>query len=272
VLARHARRPAPLAGYLLFSLETHALCGALAFFAMLGFYPLSQLMLTLSRDVARSPEAHQVVRLALQTYYPAAQGFLIRNLEVSSLRLRDQLSVGAALWIFLGGAGVFIPLEMAFNRLWRFADPRPYWHNQLVGFGLTIAFWALGVSVVLGAARFDPPLRLVVLWAGTLVAGAAAIFLGYVFLPHGHVPLAAALPAAALAAIVGEVVRWVFVLLLPRLDLPGIQGPFHVSISFLVFVYVEAFVLLGGAFMAAEATREIELTRPPSERADGRAS
>jgi uncharacterized BrkB/YihY/UPF0761 family membrane protein len=261
VLACHLRRPLPLASYLFLSIETHALCGALAFFAMLGFYPVSLLMVSLARDVARSPEAHQVVRLALQTYYPAGQEFLIRNLEASSLRFRDQLGVAAALWILLGGAGVFIPLEMAFNRLWRFSKPRPYWHNQLVGFGLTIAFSALGVAVVLGAAPFPSPWRSIALWAGMLVAGGAAILMGYLFLPHGHVPLGAAAPAAFLATLVGEVVRWVFRFLLPRLDLPGSHGPFHVSISFLVFVYVEAFVLLGGAFLAAEATREREMAR-----------
>jgi len=267
VLGRHARRPLPLASYLFLSIETHALCGALAFFAMLGFYPLSLLMVSLARDVARSPEAHQVVRLALQTYYPVGQEFLLRNLEASSLRFRDQLSPGAALWIFLGGAGVFIPLEMAFNRLWRFVRPRPYWHNQLVGLGLTIAFWALAVAVVLGAAPFPLPWRRLALWAGMLVAGGTAILMGYRFLPHGNVPLAAAAPAALLATAVGEVVRWVFLLVLPRLDLPGSHGPFHVSISFLVFVYVEAFVLLGGAFLAAETTREREAPGAPTERA-----
>jgi uncharacterized BrkB/YihY/UPF0761 family membrane protein len=267
VLVRHLRRPLPLSSYLFLSIETHALCGALAFFAMLGFYPLSLLMVSLARDVARSPEAHQVVRLALQTYYPAGQEFLIRNLEASSLRFRDQLSVAAALWIFLGGAGVFIPLEMAFNRLWRFARPRPYWHNQFVGLGLTLAFWALGVAVVLGASRVGAPWRLAALWAGTLVATAVAIVMGYRFLPHGHVPFAAALPAGLLAAVVGEVVRWAFILVLPRLDLPGSHGPFHVSVSFLVFAYVEAFVLLGGAFLAAETTRESEVPGAPAERA-----
>jgi uncharacterized BrkB/YihY/UPF0761 family membrane protein len=267
VLARHARRPLPLASYLFLSIETHALCGALAFFAMLAFYPLSLLMVSLARDVARSPEAQQVVRLALQTYYPVGQEFLIRNLEASSLRFRDQLSVGAALWIFLGGAGVFIPLEMAFNRLWRFVRPRPYWHNQLVGLGLTVALWALAVAVVLGAAAVPPPWRRVALWFGMLVAGGAAVLMGYRFLPHGHVPLGAALPAAALAAVTGEIVRWVYLFLLPRLDLQASHGPFHVSVSFLVFVYAEAFVLLGGAFLAAETAREREAPGPPTERA-----
>lgn len=36
------------------------------------------------------------------------------------MQLRGELSLAAALRIFLGGAGVFMPLEMAFNRLWGF--------------------------------------------------------------------------------------------------------------------------------------------------------
>jgi uncharacterized BrkB/YihY/UPF0761 family membrane protein len=100
-----------------------------------------------------------------------------------------------------------------------------------------------------------------------LVAGGAAILMGYRFLPHGRVPLGAALPAAGLATVVGEIVRLVFLFLLPRLDLPASHGPFHVSVSFLVFVYVEAFVLLGGAFLAAETTREREAPGAPTERA-----
>lgn len=42
-------------------------------------------------------------------------------------------SLRGALWILLGGAGVFIPLETAFNQLWGFSEHRPYWKNQLVG-------------------------------------------------------------------------------------------------------------------------------------------
>jgi hypothetical protein len=38
---------------------------------------------------------------------------------------------------------------------------------------------------------------------------------------------------------------------LPLLDLPKSQGPYYVSMSFALLAYFEAFVLLGGAYMAA---------------------
>lgn len=263
VAGRRLARPLPLVRYLLLTTETHALCGALAFFAMLGFYPLSLLLVVLAKYVLRSPAALEVVQLALQSYYPVGQEFLLRNLEASSWRLGEGIPLHGALWILLGGAGVFVPLETAFNRLWGFVEHRSYWRNQCLGLVLTLACWGLAVTFVLALASLPQWLRLLLLYPLGVAYAAVAIFLLYRFLPHGPVPSRAALPAAALTAVSGEAVRWIFVLVLPLLALPKSQGPFHVSVTFLVFVYVEAFVLLAGAYLAAEATCE-PAPAPPS--------
>ncbi len=257
VLRRRLAHPLPLLRYLLLTTETHALCGSLAFFAMLGFYPLGELLVWLARRVLRSQAALEVVRLALHSYYPVGQDFLLRNLEISAEQLGARVSILGGLWILLGGAGVFIPLETAFNRLWGFANHRSYWHNQAVGVVLTLACWLLTLGLVLALALTPALLREPLLRIGTIAAGAAAVFFCYLLLPHGPVRARAAFPAAVLTAIAAEGVRLVFTLVLPLLDLPGSQGPYHVSVSFLVFIYVEAFVLLAGAFLAAEATQEM---------------
>jgi uncharacterized BrkB/YihY/UPF0761 family membrane protein len=269
VARRRLTRPWPLVDYLLLTTETHALCGSLAFFAMLGFYPLSLLLMSLARHVLRSAEALDVVRLTLYSYFPVGQDFLLRNLESSS-RASGDVTVLGALWILLGGAGVFIPLETAFNRLWGFNRHRPYWHNQLVGLVLTAACWALCVGLVLAVGLLPPAARRAALPVVMVVVGALALFLVYRFLPHGRVPTAAVLPAAAVTALAAEAVRHVFLLVLPRLRLPDSHGPFHVSVSFLVFVYVESFVLLAGAYLAAEATGEREVRQlAPAEAGGG---
>jgi uncharacterized BrkB/YihY/UPF0761 family membrane protein len=125
-----------------------------------------------------------------------------------------------------------------------------------VGLLLTLACWFLTLGLVLTLAAVPPFLRPPLLHIGTLAAGAVALFLCYYLLPHGRVEASAVLPAAVLTALAVEAVRLVFTLVLPLLDLPSSQGPYHVSVSFLVFIYVEAFVLLGGAFLAAETMRE----------------
>jgi len=261
VARRRLVHPWPLVDYLLLTTGTHALCGSLAFFAMLGFYPLSVLLISLAKHALRSPDALDVVRLALFSYYPVGQQFVVRNMEASSL-LSVEVTVLGTLWILLGGAGVFIPLEMAFNQLWGFTRHRPYWHNQLVGLVLTIAWWGLTVGLVLVLARLPQPARAPLLHVGVVLLGAAALYLVYRFLPHGSVPNAAVLPAAVFTAATAEAVRWIFAAILPLLHLSRSHGPFHVSIAFLVLVYVEAFVLLGGAYLAAEATRERAARRP----------
>jgi uncharacterized BrkB/YihY/UPF0761 family membrane protein len=254
VARRRLVHPWPLVEYLLLTTQTHALCGSLAFFAMLGFYPLSTLLISLAKYVLRSPEVLGVVRLTLYSYFPTSQDFLLRNLETSS-RTNDVTVLGT-LWILLGGAGVFIPLETAFNQLWGFTRHRPYWHNQLVGLALTTACWALLVGVVIGLGHVPFGSREPALPVVGVVVGAAALFLVYRFLPHGGVPTATVLPAALFSALTAEGVRHVFLWVLPLLNLQDSHGPFRVSVSFLVFVYVETFVLLAGAYLAAEATGE----------------
>jgi uncharacterized BrkB/YihY/UPF0761 family membrane protein len=263
VVRHRLGRPLPLLRYLVFTTETHALCGALAFFAMLGFYPLSLLLITVARRVLRSPAAHDVVHVALREYYPTAQEFLLRNLEVSSSRFGEELTGHAAVWILLGGAGVFIPLETAFNRIWGFANHRPYWRNQWVGFLLASLCCGLLVLLLLGVAQVWGPLRTLALRASMIVFGAVAIFLLYQLLPNGRVPARVTLPAAVLAALAAEVVRTLYLLFLPWLSLPKSQGPYHVSISFLLFAYFEAFVVLAGAYLAADAAHPEAI--PPLE-------
>jgi membrane protein len=255
VARRRLVHPWPLVDYLLLTTQTHALCGSLAFFAMLGFYPLSLLLISLAKYVLHSRAVLEVVRLTLYSYFPTGQDFLLRNLDTSS-RTSGDVTVLGTLWILLGGAGVFIPLETAFNQLWGFTHHRPYWHNQLVGLALTAVCWALLVGVVIGLGYVPFGSREPALPVVGVVVGAAALFLVYRFLPHGGVPTAAVLPAAVFSAVMAEAVRHVFLWVLPRLNLQDSHGPFRVSVSFLVFVYVETFVLLAGAYLAAEATGE----------------
>lgn len=256
-------RPLPLLRYLVLTTETHAFCGALAFFALLGFYPASSLLLSLSRNPLGWEMAHNVLLQALREYYPEGQGFLLRNLEVTVARHGREL-LGSILWILLGAAGVFIPLEGAFNRVWGFGEHRPYWRNQLVGFLLTAACCVLAVTFVLltaglqwAADRFVPQslladlLRYTALRAAGASLFVSALFLFYRFLPNGRVRSADVFPAAVFAGLFADVARGLYLLALPWLQLEQSQGPFYVSISFVLLVYFESFVVLAGAYLAA---------------------
>src|SRR5215471_4737611 len=133
----------PLFRYLLLQTETHAFCLALACAALIGFYPFCVLLLTVMKHQLHWETGYQVLLNTLRTFYPTARDFLINNLEVSVKSAGRGLELGSVLWVFLGAAGVFIPLEAGLNRLWKVEQDRPYWLNQVVGLTLTFAIWAL---------------------------------------------------------------------------------------------------------------------------------
>jgi len=143
-------------------------------------------------------------------------------------------------------------------------EHRPYWRNQAVGFLLTsacavLAFFFVFTTAALqaaAAALVETPLlaRAVGYAALRLCAlglSVAAIFLFYRFLPNCRVRAADVWPAAVAAGVVVEAVRLIYLQALPLLHLQRSQGPYYVSVSFALLAYVEAFVLLGGAYLAA---------------------
>jgi len=272
--ARHAKTLVPLLRYLVLQTETHAFCLGLACAALIGFYPFCVLLLSLMKYQLKWDGGFQVLISTLQAFYPTGRDFLINNLKVS-VDLTRRLALGSFFWVFIGAAGVFIPLETGLNRLWKVQEDRPYWQNQLVGLTLTIACCLLAIAFVainaVSRGIVGLPFGLLErLWDKFslleflldriflhLTAAcffSIAIFVFYKFLPNRRIEAMEVVPAALIAGIVAEIVKDVYVLLLPLMDInsnQGSQGPFYMSVSFVLLGYIEAFVVLGGAFLAA---------------------
>jgi uncharacterized BrkB/YihY/UPF0761 family membrane protein len=253
-----------LAKYLVLRTETHAYCGALAFFALIGFYPFATLVLWVSRHVLQWKPAETVVLQTLRVYYPEGKDFLLRNLDLSVSQQGASWHPLTMFWVLLGAAGIFIPLETAFNQVWGVKEHRPYWKNQAVGFLLTCSCCGLAVLFVLATAglqrllesQVDGTFAVQVVRYGALhllalCFSAMVIFLFYKFLPNTEVPTGPVFRAAIFAGIVAEAVRFAYQFVLPLLDLQAEQGPYYVSVSFVLLAYFETFVVLGGMCLAA---------------------
>jgi uncharacterized BrkB/YihY/UPF0761 family membrane protein len=278
----------PLFRYLLLQTETHAFCLALACAALIGFYPFCVLMLYVVRYAFKWNAAYDVLVEAIRDYYPISQKFLIDNLNISVAQYGHHFSFSSVFWIVLGAAGIFIPLEAGFNRLWKAQADRPYVVNQLVGFGLTIACCCLAVAFVAITTTVEASVHVpldglqkiieyfghassvAVFAAKTLVYirtysdkltlkliaicfFSIAVFLFYKFLPNTKIRTMQVLPSALLAGIGLEIVIDIYRRVLPLMDVRATEGPYFISVSFVILAYVETFVVLGGAFLAAHA-------------------
>jgi membrane protein len=278
---QEAKNLLPLFRYLILQTETHAFCLAVAGAGLLGFFPSCLVMLSIYKNILKWDAAYDAMLSTVRLYMPlldvADQDFVVRNLQVNVAGLGHGGGLSSLLWVLLGAAGVFIPLETALNRLWRVQDDRPYWMNQIVGFTLTLVCTSVGLLFVVisiplhyvlnsvlrhlpESPTFAVPFvvlgniaRQLVVDTTTTCFFIVAIFALYKFLPNKKIDAKQVLPAAILAGVMAELVRIVYVHAIPNMY--PTQGPFAISVTFLLFAYFETFVFLGCAFLATETER-----------------
>ena len=268
-LGREIKNLFPLFRYLVLQTETHAFCLALAGAALLGFFPACLVVLAIFKNVLGWDGAYQTVLTTIDSYFPTSQDAVVAGLRTSVGLLGHKSQLGTLLWVLLGAAGVFIPLESGLNRLWKAQEDRPYWLNQVVGFTLTIVCVFLGlfflsISAVLHQIvsyfpshfPFDVLRSILSFFIIRITMTAlfvASIFALYKFLPNRKVDASQVLPAAIVAGVMAELVREIYTLTVP--NFVPTQGPFAASVTFLLLVYFETFVVLGCAFLATETER-----------------
>ncbi len=245
--------------------EVHTYAFSVAANAILSFFPFMVLMLVLTRKVLHSRLMHEIVLQLLRDYLPVSQDFVIRNLTVLA-QARNRAAFASLAILLVTSTGVFLPLEVALNKVWRFPENRPYWKNQLVSLGLALACGTLALlSVALSAGnrlllervlRGHLPFTVELVTFMTMkvfavMATIAIFFLIYWLLPNGKVRAASVLPAAVFVGLLWEIAKYVYILLLPWLNFQEVYGPFSVSVTLIMWAFLSGLLLLAGAYLSA---------------------
>src|SRR6266576_6888737 len=192
--------------------EVHTFAFSVAANAILSFFPFVLLLMTLVLRVFHSPAMYRVIVELLRDYLPAGQDFVIRNLSALATA-RKQVQVLSFVILLITSTGIFMPLEVALNRVWRFPNNRSYFGNQAISLGLAFACGILalisialsaGNAVLLRELAFGHDFFLVralgFLTAKVFatITSMAIFFLVYWLLPNGPVPAKAVLPTAVI--------------------------------------------------------------------------
>jgi len=246
--------------------EVHTFAFSVAANALLSFFPFVLLLMMLIRRVFHSPMMYEVVVQLLRDYLPAGQDFVIRNLN-ALVQARHRAQVLSLLILLVTSTGIFMPLEVALNRVWHFPDNRSYLGNQAIALGLAFACGVLALlsvamtagnvtllsSMLLGHGVFV--VRLVgflIMKVFAVAASIAIFFLIYWLLPNGKVPARAVLPAAVIMGLLSESLKYSYILALPRLNFQEVYGPFALSVSLMFWAFLSGLLLLTGAHLSAE--------------------
>jgi len=246
--------------------DVHTFAFSVAANSILSFFPFVVLLMTLIRRVFHSRVMYDVVVELLRDYLPAGQEFVIRNLN-AMVNTRQRVQVASLAILLVTSSGIFMPLEVALNRIWRFPTNRSYFGNQLISLGLAFGCGVLALlSVALTAGNVSLMgvllrghgtgfIRLVgflVMKVSALAASIAIFFLIYWLLPNGKVPARAVITTAIIMGLLSEALKYGYILALPWLNFGEVYGPFALSVSMMFWAFLSGLLLLAGANLSAE--------------------
>jgi YihY family inner membrane protein len=246
--------------------DVHTFAFSVAANSILSFFPFVVLLMTIIRRVLHSRVMYEVVLQLLRDYLPAGQDFVIRNLN-AMVNSRQRVQVVSLIILLVTSTGVFVPLEVALNRIWHFENNRSYLGNQLISFGLAFACGVLAllsIALTAGPVAFMEVLlhgygtgfvRLVgfvTMKVFAIAASIAIFFLIYWLLPNGKVPARAVLPAAVIMGLLSEALKYAYIAALPWLNFQEVYGPFALSVSLMFWAFLSGLLLLAGANLSAE--------------------
>jgi YihY family inner membrane protein len=246
--------------------DVHTFAFSVAANSILSFFPFVVLLMTLIRHVFHSRVMSDVIIELLRDYLPAGQDFVIRNLN-SMVNSRQRVQAVSLVILLVTSSGVFLPLEVALNRVWRFEKNRSYLGNQLISLSLAFACGALALlSIALTAAPvkflefvlqgygsgFVRLVGFLMMKIFAIAASIAIFFLIYWLLPNGKVPARAVLPAAIIMGLLSEALKYAYILALPWLNFQEVYGPFALSVSMMFWAFLSGLLLLAGANLSAE--------------------
>jgi membrane protein len=246
--------------------EVHTFAFSVAANALLSFFPFVLVIMTLIRRVFHSRVMYEVVLQLLRDYLPAGQDFLIRNLN-ALVEARHRAQVVSLLILLVTSTGIFLPLEVALNRIWRFPNNRSYLGNQLIALGLAFGSGVLALLSIAATAGNVALLEFllrghatfvirlvgfVVMKAFAIVASITIFFLIYWLLPNGKIAARTVIPTAFIMGLLSETLKYSYILALPRLNFQEVYGPFALSVGLMFWAFLSGLLLLTGAHLSAE--------------------
>lgn len=246
--------------------DVHTYAFSVAANVILSLFPFIVLLLTLSQQVFHSNTMSNVVSQLMHSFLPTGQDFVMRNMALLA-HPRKGTQVFSLVMLVISSTGVFLPLEVALNNVWRAPKNRNYLHNQAVSLGLAFAVGALaltsvalsaGQQAVLGFLFFGHTNNIVYqvisrFFLNVLAGGGsmAMFFLIYWVLPNRKVPVRAVLPTAIVTGAFWEAAKHLYIAALPWLDFQKVYGPFYISVGLMMWAFLSGLILLAGAHFSA---------------------
>jgi membrane protein len=246
--------------------EVHTYAFSVAANTILSLFPFIVMMFTIARVFFHSHAMESAIVDMIRYFLPAGQEFVTKNMQMVA-HARKGVQLASVVTLLISSTGVFLPLEVALNRVWGVTENRSYLLNQLISLGLAVLIGTVAMLSVALTAGQETVLQFVffghdnnivfafvshsLLQISAAIASVLLFFLIYWILPNRRLPIRAVLPTAIVIGLSWELAKRLYIAALPWMDLHSVYGPFSVSVSLMLWAFVTGLLLLAGAHYSA---------------------
>ena len=249
----------------LFETEIHVYCFAVAANVLLSFFPFLVVMVMFCKSVLHWQLAVDVIYNSINDYFPEKFGVPFQSYLAAAAAGR-KFSWISLLLLFFTANGIFEPLEVALNRIWRAKTNRTFLKNQLISLGMIFACGALfliSISITAmnvqfltstyGTSHIGAVIQLIAFKIVAVPITMLILFLIYWLLPNCKIPVRRLVPVSVIVGVLLEVLKYVNILTWPllRAKLSNEVPPFVQSISIILWSFLGGMLLLAGAEWSA---------------------
>ena len=237
---------------------------SIAFYTLLAIFPFLLLLLALAGIFIHHYALDGQLAIVLNRYLPMKPDFIMRNL-VGITKGNGQVGIVSFLLLLWSSSGVFIPLERALNTAWEVKFERVWWKSRLLALELAL-LGGLSSLIVLGLVGLHhyfgqwllatSPGHIHPFVEGVYRGGVTASAFGitllmflvlFRYLPNRKLRFREILPSALLTAILWELSRVLFTMLLRHINYSHIYGGIAAMVTLMTWAYVSAAVMMLGA-------------------------
>lgn len=242
------------------------LAAALSYYTLLSLFPLMLFILGLASLFVQSEPAIRDVTRFMESYLPIGNTLIRSSLEEVT-RLRGPLTVIGAVGFLWSSSGVFDLVQLGLNRAFCVVHARPIWRQRMVSLGMVIGICLLfGLSFLMTTAeRLAIHYRILERHNFVIdtVPPVLATILGIIIfgLLYRYIPFDPTIRwkdiwlPALLAAVLWEAAKLGFAWYLTNMaTLNFVYGSVGAIIALMLWGYLTAAILLGGAELAAVAS------------------
>ena len=244
---------------------------SIAYYFLLSLFPLLLLVLGLSGIYIRQHNLAGRLAVVLQRVLPMDPDFILENLKGIS-QAYGRVGFASFLLLLWSSAGVFLPVEKSLNRAWGVEKERSWIRRRLLALEMTLltGFLILATTALVGVGRyvhdwlpqataFFPSIT----YRGLLALASFVLTLGmfmvlFKTLPNRSMRLREIFPSAFLTAILWQLARSVFNLLLPRFNYRHVYGSIGVVVALMTWAYAASALMLFGARVSAALYRTVQ--------------